>query len=71
MKTAQRLRRRNSPWFKPAQVVSEEASRYRTSSFDLEILLRVRANHHEASSQPLLRTICAPIVPISHVLSLL
>ena len=71
MKTAQRLRRRNSPWFKPAQRMLEEASRYRTFSFDLEILLRVRANHHEAPTQPLLKTICAPIVPISRVLSLL
>ena len=71
MKTAQRLRRRNSPWFKPAQVVSEEASRYRTSSFDLEILLLVCANHYEAPFQRLSRATCALIVPISHVLSLL
>jgi hypothetical protein len=71
MKTAQGLRLENSPWFKPAQMAREEASRYRTSSFDLEIRLRVRANHHEAPSQRLLRTICAPSLRISHVLSLL
>jgi hypothetical protein len=71
MKTAQGLRLKNSRWFKPAQMTREEASRYRTSSFDLEIRLLVCANHYEAPFQRLLRATCALIVPISHVLSLL